>query len=149
MTWAHPEFGQVLATCSFDRTALIWEEQGSWFLGLKALFYIKNMTQYFHSCYVEWNQKFTLKFANIIMPKRFAYLLKHWLCECYRFFLLVCVFFIVGDSGPYASSRSHWVGHFYCFCITEATLESGVSKNLKFVFTRSVSVISSAVVIAY
>ena len=28
VTWAHPEFGQVLATCSFDRTALIWEEQG-------------------------------------------------------------------------------------------------------------------------
>lgn len=26
MTWAHPEFGQVLATCSFDRTASIWEE---------------------------------------------------------------------------------------------------------------------------
>lgn len=26
MTWAHPEFGQVVATCSFDRTAAIWEE---------------------------------------------------------------------------------------------------------------------------
>lgn len=26
VTWAHPEFGQVLATCSFDRTAAIWEE---------------------------------------------------------------------------------------------------------------------------
>lgn len=26
VTWAHPEFGQVLATCSFDRTAMIWEE---------------------------------------------------------------------------------------------------------------------------
>jgi len=24
--WAHPEFGQVIATCSFDRTAAIWEE---------------------------------------------------------------------------------------------------------------------------
>jgi len=23
VTWAHPEFGQVLATCSFDRTATI------------------------------------------------------------------------------------------------------------------------------
>ena len=28
VTWAHPEFGQVLATCSFDRTVAIWEEQG-------------------------------------------------------------------------------------------------------------------------
>ncbi|XP_071785423.1 nucleoporin SEH1-like isoform X2 [Asterias amurensis] len=26
VTWAHPEFGQVLASCSFDRTAVIWEE---------------------------------------------------------------------------------------------------------------------------
>ena len=26
VTWAHPEFGQVIATCSFDRTAAIWEE---------------------------------------------------------------------------------------------------------------------------
>ena len=25
--WAHPEFGQVLATCSFDNTAATWEEQ--------------------------------------------------------------------------------------------------------------------------
>ncbi|XP_064394460.1 nucleoporin SEH1-like [Halichondria panicea] len=27
VSWAHPEFGQVLATCSFDRTVAIWEEQ--------------------------------------------------------------------------------------------------------------------------
>ncbi|XP_064610421.1 LOW QUALITY PROTEIN: nucleoporin SEH1-like [Liolophura sinensis] len=26
VTWAHPEFGQVIATCSFDRTAAILEE---------------------------------------------------------------------------------------------------------------------------
>lgn len=26
VSWAHPEFGQVLATCSFDRTVSIWEE---------------------------------------------------------------------------------------------------------------------------
>ena len=26
VTWAHPEFGQIVATCSFDRTAVIWEE---------------------------------------------------------------------------------------------------------------------------
>ncbi|XP_030408563.1 nucleoporin SEH1 isoform X1 [Gopherus evgoodei] len=26
VTWAHPEFGQVLASCSFDRTAVVWEE---------------------------------------------------------------------------------------------------------------------------
>lgn len=26
VTWAHPEFGQILATCSLDRTAIIWEE---------------------------------------------------------------------------------------------------------------------------
>lgn len=29
VTWAHPEFGQVLATCSFDRTAAVWEELSS------------------------------------------------------------------------------------------------------------------------
>lgn len=28
VTWAHPECGQVLATCSFDRTAAVWEEIG-------------------------------------------------------------------------------------------------------------------------
>lgn len=28
VTWAHPDFGQVLATCSFDRTAAVWEEIG-------------------------------------------------------------------------------------------------------------------------
>ena len=28
VTWAHPEFGQILATCSFDRTAIVWEEMG-------------------------------------------------------------------------------------------------------------------------
>lgn len=27
VTWAHPEFGQVLATCSFDRTAAVWEKE--------------------------------------------------------------------------------------------------------------------------
>ena len=26
VTWAHPEFGRVLATSSFDRTIAIWEE---------------------------------------------------------------------------------------------------------------------------
>lgn len=32
VTWAHPEFGQVLATCSFDRTAAVWEEIGMYAL---------------------------------------------------------------------------------------------------------------------
>lgn len=27
--WAHPDFGQVIAACSFDRTATIWEESVS------------------------------------------------------------------------------------------------------------------------
>jgi len=27
VAWAHPEFGQVLASCSFDRTVCIWEEE--------------------------------------------------------------------------------------------------------------------------
>lgn len=27
VAWAHPEFGQVLATCSVDRIVRIWEEQ--------------------------------------------------------------------------------------------------------------------------
>jgi nucleoporin SEH1 len=25
--WAHPEFGEVIASCSFDRSVRIWEEQ--------------------------------------------------------------------------------------------------------------------------
>lgn len=28
VTWAHPEFGQIIATCSFDRTVAVWEELG-------------------------------------------------------------------------------------------------------------------------
>lgn len=28
VTWAHPEFGQVIATASFDRSVVIWEEKG-------------------------------------------------------------------------------------------------------------------------
>lgn len=32
VTWAHPDFGQVLATCSFDRTAAVWEEISLYFL---------------------------------------------------------------------------------------------------------------------
>lgn len=27
VTWAHPEFGAIIASCSFDRNVLIWEEQ--------------------------------------------------------------------------------------------------------------------------
>jgi len=26
VTWAHPEFGQVLASCSFDHAVCVWEE---------------------------------------------------------------------------------------------------------------------------
>ena len=26
VAWAHPEFGQVIASCSYDRTVSIWEE---------------------------------------------------------------------------------------------------------------------------
>lgn len=26
LAWAHPEFGQILASCSFDKTVVIWEE---------------------------------------------------------------------------------------------------------------------------
>jgi nucleoporin SEH1 len=29
LSWAHPEFGQLLASCSEDCTVKIWEEQGS------------------------------------------------------------------------------------------------------------------------
>lgn len=32
VTWSNPEFGQVLATCSYDRTASIWEETGRYIL---------------------------------------------------------------------------------------------------------------------
>lgn len=27
VAWAHPEFGQIIASCSFDRTVSIWEDQ--------------------------------------------------------------------------------------------------------------------------
>lgn len=27
VTWAHPDFGQLLGTCSFDGRAAIWEEE--------------------------------------------------------------------------------------------------------------------------
>lgn len=26
VVWAHPEFGQVLASCGFDKKVMIWEE---------------------------------------------------------------------------------------------------------------------------
>jgi nucleoporin SEH1 len=26
LSWAHPEFSQIVASCSFDRTVCIWEE---------------------------------------------------------------------------------------------------------------------------
>eukprot|EP00030_Apusomonadida_sp_AF-17_P002604 a340379_46.p1 GENE.a340379_46~~a340379_46.p1 ORF type:complete len:326 (-),score=107.39 a340379_46:29-979(-) len=29
LAWAHPEFGQVLASCSFDNTVCIWEQDGT------------------------------------------------------------------------------------------------------------------------
>jgi hypothetical protein len=40
VVWAHPEFGQLLATCSFDNSAVVWEEvveggrknMGSWLI---------------------------------------------------------------------------------------------------------------------
>jgi len=28
LSWAHPEFGTILACCSFDKTVKIWEEGG-------------------------------------------------------------------------------------------------------------------------
>lgn len=31
--WAHPEFGQILASCSFDRTVSVWEDQGMYLNG--------------------------------------------------------------------------------------------------------------------
>lgn len=27
VVWGHPEYGQILASCSFDRSVIIWEEQ--------------------------------------------------------------------------------------------------------------------------
>ena len=31
LSWAHPEFGQVLASCGFDGQVFIWEEHESEF----------------------------------------------------------------------------------------------------------------------
>jgi len=45
VTWAHPEFGQVLATCSFDRTAAVWEEIGIDFV---LFFHISNFDIIFY-----------------------------------------------------------------------------------------------------
>ena len=30
ISWAHPEFGQLFASCSQDKTVHIWEEQGKY-----------------------------------------------------------------------------------------------------------------------
>lgn len=31
VAWAHPMFGNILASCSYDRKVIIWkEENGSW-----------------------------------------------------------------------------------------------------------------------
>lgn len=31
VAWAHPMFGNVLASCSYDRKVIVWkEENGSW-----------------------------------------------------------------------------------------------------------------------
>ena len=28
--WAHPKFGVILASCSYDGKVLIWKDQGGW-----------------------------------------------------------------------------------------------------------------------
>lgn len=30
LSWAHPEFGQILAACSFDECVSVWEEGTPW-----------------------------------------------------------------------------------------------------------------------
>ncbi|XP_022201273.2 protein SEC13 homolog [Nilaparvata lugens] len=30
VTWAHPKFGNLLASCSYDRKVIIWKESGEW-----------------------------------------------------------------------------------------------------------------------
>lgn len=30
VTWAHPKFGNLLASCSYDRKVIIWKELGEW-----------------------------------------------------------------------------------------------------------------------
>jgi protein transport protein SEC13 len=31
VAWAHPKFGNILASCSYDNKVIIWKEQnGSW-----------------------------------------------------------------------------------------------------------------------
>lgn len=30
VAWAHPKFGNLLASCSYDRKVIIWKEQGEW-----------------------------------------------------------------------------------------------------------------------
>ena len=31
LAWAHPRYGQILASCSYDRKVILWrEEHGSW-----------------------------------------------------------------------------------------------------------------------
>lgn len=35
MAWAHPEFGQIIASCSFDRTVVIWEEAEGMFMFIR------------------------------------------------------------------------------------------------------------------
>lgn len=30
LSWAHPRFGNILASCSYDRKVIIWKENGEW-----------------------------------------------------------------------------------------------------------------------
>jgi len=39
--WAHPEFGQVIVSCSFDRTVIIWEEEDTKQLNNKSTWHLK------------------------------------------------------------------------------------------------------------
>lgn len=38
LSWAHPEFGTVLATCSFDRTVSVWVSSKTYFLQKQILY---------------------------------------------------------------------------------------------------------------
>lgn len=60
VTWAHPEYGQVLATCSFDRTVGVWEEQSMYIHSHADMHIYCRCTHYLHlQLETRKEQKFT------------------------------------------------------------------------------------------
>jgi len=38
VAWAHPKYGTILASCSFDNTAIVWKETASGWMQVRSTF---------------------------------------------------------------------------------------------------------------